>query len=334
MIMATFLATLMPMLTLFLCIAAGFAAFKGKLLPDSAGKTLAMLETWIFCPALSFMTMVRYCTVDLLKIHAANFGLAVVAVAISVGIAAALAPLFVKEKGMEQGVFAYALAFANSGYMGDPIVLGLFGEEALAYYKVFCLPLNLVIFTWGISRMIPADTAAGGRFASLKRILNPPTVAMLAGVACGLTGVGKYLPVVLTDALDTLKVCMGPAAMLLAGITIARYDFVGMLKKKKVYVASLLRLTLLPAILIGVLCGIRVLAERFFHIAIPVDVLFLCFFATATPFGLNTIIFPEAYNGNPETGASMTMISHTMCILTIPILYTLMLTLFGTPFVG
>ena len=60
--------------------------------------------------------------------------------------------------------------------------------------------------------------------------------------------------------------------------------------------------------------------------------LFLTFFATAPALGLNTVIFPEAYGGNPETGASMAMISHTLCVITIPLLYALMVALFGTPF--
>ena len=55
--MNVFLATLNPMLTLFLCIAVGFVLYKCKLLPENAGSVIAKLETWVFCPALSFMTM-------------------------------------------------------------------------------------------------------------------------------------------------------------------------------------------------------------------------------------------------------------------------------------
>ena len=62
------------------------------------------------------------------------------------------------------------------------------------------------------------------------------------------------------------------------------------------------------------------------------DVLFLAFFALAAPLGLNTVVFPEAYGGNPETGASMTLISHTLCVISIPLLYALMVALFGVPF--
>ena len=53
----TFLATLNPMLTLFICIAVGYIANKTKILPENAGKVMAKLETWIFCPALSFSTI-------------------------------------------------------------------------------------------------------------------------------------------------------------------------------------------------------------------------------------------------------------------------------------
>lgn len=325
----TFLATLTPMLTLFLCIAVGFISAKTKILPESASKTMAKMETWIFCPALSFMTMVRFCTVDTISTHATNIVMATISVTCAMAIAIPLAKVFVKKDCPERGVYAYALAFANSGYVGDPIVLALFGEEGLAYYKLFCLPLSIVIYTWGISVLTPKTEEKGG---TLKRLLNAPTVAMLLGVVFGLTGIGKYLPTFVVSSLDTLKACMGPVAMLLAGVTIAKYDFLGMLKKKKVYVATLLRLTAIPAVLIAVLFGAKTLAGAVFGLSIENDVLFLCFFATAAPLGLNTVVFPEAYGGNPETGASMAMISHTLCVISIPLMYALMVALFGTPF--
>ena len=121
----TFLATLSPMFNLFLCIAIGFIARKAKLLPDNAGKVMAKMETWIFCPALSFMTMVRFCTVDTISTHATNIVLASISVSCAMAIAIPLAKLFVRQNTPERGVYAYALAFANSGYVGDPIVLAL-----------------------------------------------------------------------------------------------------------------------------------------------------------------------------------------------------------------
>ena len=328
--MTTFTATLTPMLTLFICIAVGFILTKFKLLPDSASKVMAKLETWVFCPALGFMTMARFCTIETIGEHLINIVLASIGVAFAVILATLLSRFFIKKKSSERGIYAYALAFANGGYMGDPIVLAMFGEVILSYYKLFYLPFSLVINSWGISVMTPSNEKKGGSFKSL---LNPPTVAMLLGVVVGLSGPGKHLPLVLTSSLDTLKVCMGPVAMLLAGVTIAKYDFTSMLKKRKVYIATALRLVIMPAVIVLFTFSLKTLANNLFGLSIDNNILFLTFFATAMPIGLNTIIFPEAFGGSPETGASMAMISHTLCVLSIPLMYSLMVTAFGTPFI-
>ena len=324
----TFTATLNPMLTLFICIAVGFIVKKAKLLPEDSGTVMAKLENWIFCPALSFSTMARFCTKDSLGTHATNILLSACGVSIAIGMAIPLACLFIKKKCPERGVYMYALAFANSGYIGDPVVLALFGEEVLSYYKLFCLPISLMIYTFGISVLVPSGNGKG---SAIKKILNPPTVAMFIGIAVGLSGLGAYIPTPVNSALDSLKACMGPVAMLLAGFTIASYSFVGMLKKWKVYLATGLRLFILPAIIIASLFGIKELANLIFDMNIGNNVLFLCFFATAAPLGLNTVVFPKAYGGDPETGASMAMISHTLCVLSIPLMYALMIAIFGQP---
>ena len=328
--MAVFLSTLSPMATLFFYIVIGFAVSKAKIFPNEAGKVMAKMETWIFCPALSFITMVRYCTLDSLATHATNIVVAGILVIISMAIAIGLSRFFVRESNLERGVYKYALTFANSGYVGDPIVLSIFGESALAYYKFYCLPLSFLIYTWGISVLTPGNDGKG---SSLKRLFNPPTIAMFCGIIMGLLGLGDYLPTFIVSSLDALKSCMGPVAMLLAGFIIAQYDLLGMLKNKKVYLATALRLVVIPSVLIAVLFVIKTLAFSTFNISIGTDVLFLCFFATATPLGLNTVVFPEAYGGNPEIGASMTMISHTLCVISIPIMYAIMVAIFGTPFI-
>ena len=324
----TFFATLNPMLTLFICIAVGFIVRKAKLLPEDAGTVMAKLETWVFCPALSFTTMARYCTLDSLGTHATNVLISACGVAIAMGIAIPLACIFIKKKCPERGVYMYALAFANSGYIGDPVVLALFGERVLSYYKLYCLPISLMIYTWGISVLVPREKGKGG---TLKKILNAPTVAMFIGMAVGLSGLGESIPTPVNNALDSLKSCMGPVAMLLAGFTIASYSFFGMLGKRKVYLATLLRLFIIPSVIIASLLGIKELANLIFDLNINNSVLYLTFFATAAPLGLNTVVFPKAYGTDPETGASMAMISHTLCVLSIPLMYALMILIFGEP---
>ncbi len=324
--MNVFLATLNPMLTLFLCIAVGFVLYKCKILPEGSGAVIAKLETWVFCPALSFMTMLRFCTLATIRAHAINVLFGACCIALSVAIAIPLSCVFVKKKSPERGIYRYALAVANAGYLGDPVVLSLFGEVALSYYKLFCLPLNIVIYTWGLSILVPSDKQKKNVF---KKLLNPPTVAMFLGIAAGLLGLEAHLPSFLLSSLDSLKVCMGPGAMLLAGITIARFELLEMLKNKKVYLATALRLFVFPLITVALMFGLRELANALFALEIGNTVLYLGFFATGAALGLNTVVFPEAYGGDPRTGASMALISHTFCVLSIPLLYALLVSVFG-----
>ena len=133
----TILATLTPMATLFLCIAIGFVLGKTKLLPSDSGKVIAKLSTWVIFPSLSFYTMANFFTVDSIAEHGTNIIFACIACGLAMGMAIVLSFSFTKKKSYELGVYQYALTFGNSGYMGDPIVLALFGVEALAYYKMF-----------------------------------------------------------------------------------------------------------------------------------------------------------------------------------------------------
>ena len=321
-----FLLTIDPILMLFLCIIIGFALRAANILPKDAGKVMAKLITWVFYPALSFTTMANYCTVDKLGQNITYILLCCCGVAIALGIAIPVGSLLAKRKPSEKGVYQYSLAFANSAYMGDPLVLALFGDLMLSYYKLYCLPISLTIYTWGLAVLVPQNGKKGG---VLKKLLNPPMIAMLVGIVVGLSGLGAYMPNFLSSTLNSLKSCMGPVAMLLVGFTVACYPIGEMLKQKPVYVATFMRLCVMPAIIISAVFGLKTLANLVFDLNIDNTVLFLSFFAVATPAGLNSVVFPESFGGDPKPGASMALISHVLGVLTMPLLYALMTFLFG-----
>jgi predicted permease len=143
---------------------------------------------------------------------------------------------------------------------------------------------------------------------------------MLVGLTCTI----DYFPQFFIGTLDQLKACMGPLAMLLAGITIANYDFKKLWSNKRVYIATLLRLVVLPAILVGTLIGLRAALNSIFELELSNQFVYFAFFATAMPLGMNTIVFPEAYGGDPEPGASMAIVSSAFSIITIPLLYSIL----------
>jgi predicted permease len=195
--------------------------------------------------------------------------------------------------------------------MGDPLVQMILGDSMLSYYKLYCLPINIVIYTWGIGILVPNDTGRGGQ---LKKIFNPSTVAMLVGMAVGLSGAGTYIPSFLTSAVDSLKVCMGPVAMILTGFIIGGYSIRDLLANKKVYALTVLRLTVLPTIILTALylCG----ADKI--------VMTMALVAFGAALGLNSTVIPAAYGGDTKPGASMAMISHVGAVISLPLMYALM----------
>ena len=138
--------------------------------------------------------------------------------------------------------------------------------------------------------------------------------AVVIGAILGLTGLTEHLPTFVPQTLSNLGSCMGPIAMVLTGFLIAQYPFKQLLSNKKVFIAAALRLFILPALFILLL---KLLGA-------DDTCLIMCLFGFATPLGLNTVVFPAAYGGDPSTGVSMAMISHTVCVITIPIMYTLL----------
>lgn len=305
-----FLATLSPMLVMFSCMVIGFILNKKKLCPENTTAVLSKLETYALAPALTIGTFSKYCTVASLSEQYKMIVYCLIALGIAIVISCLLTPLFT-GKGYNRNVYRYALTFGNFGFMGNAIMPAIFGDEALYSYMLFTLPLSLAVYTWGIASLIPKGE---GKQNPLKNLLNPSVFAVIIGAILGLTGASAYVPAFVTSTLSGLGSCMGPIAMVLTGFLIGNYSFKSLLSVKRIYIAAVLRLFILPALFVLLLKLIG--ADN--------TSLIMCLFAFATPLGLNTVVFPAAYGGDTTTGASMAMISHTVCVITIPIMYALL----------
>lgn len=307
----TFLATLPPLLILFLCLLLGFILNKCKILPENSGTVLSRLETYLLVPAVSFSAFSQHCTPASLSENRWLVIYACLGIALAVGMAYIISYVFGLKDAYKRNVYRYALVFGNFGFVGNAIVPAILGGDEFLYkYLLFTLPLSFVVYLWGVPVLTPKDKRSG---SFLKNILNVPMITLFAGAIVGLTGIGQKLPGFLVDTVDSLKNCMGPIAMILCGFVIASYSFKSLVSDVRVWVVSLLRLTLLPTIIVAVLyfCGARE------------NILPYALFAFATPLGLNTVVYPAAFGGEPKTGAGMALISHTLAVVSMPIMYAL-----------
>ena len=321
--MDIFNLTLEQMLMMFLLIFIGFLLRKKNILPENAGTVMAKAETWIFVPALSLFTQITKCTVESFTKNytVMLYGLGIVMCAVL--LAYPLSRLFVKkrmataEEEYQKNVYKYALTFGNFGFMGNFIILGVWGADMLSKYLLFTFFVSAVCYSWGLYILIPKEKNAG-LWANLKKgLLTPPMLALVLGILLGVLNAQQYLPAFLMKALDNAGKCQGPVAMVLAGFVIGGYNFKEIILNKKVYIVSLFRLILIPAVLMLVLRALGTSKEI-------MTFALICF---ATPLGLNTIVYPAAYGGDTKTGAAMTLISHTLAVITIPVMYLIFIAL-------
>lgn len=306
--MQFFSATLNQMFVLFTFMALGyFLNFKG-ILPLNTSIALSRLETNVLVPCLVFNTFYKYCTVENLseKWLYIVYGMAVMLVSLIIGIF--LSKLFAKDDYLQK-IYTYSFAVANFSFMGNAVVLGIFGEDVLFDYMIFTLPLCLYVYSFGTASLIP-KSKDNSKF-SFKVFLNPICMSMLFGAIAGVTSLP--LPKFLVTAISSAGACMSPLAMILTGFVVANFSIKTLARVKRIYLASILRLVILPIIF--------VLALKLFKTDSTIIMLTLC--ATAMPLGLNTVVFPAAYGGDTTPGASMALISHLMSIITIPIMFTL-----------
>lgn len=305
------------MLMMFTLILVGFILRKKSLLPDNSHTSMSKLETFVLAPSLSLYNMMTKCNVKTFSenwtLILYGFGIILCAVALSYP----LSKLFIRnskgspELEYQRNVYKYAMTFGNFGFMGNFLVLSVWGNDFFYKYSLFTLSINIICYSWGLYILIPKEKSLGLAANLKKGLITPPTVALVSGILLGLLGVGKYVPDFMISALQSAGDCYGPIAMLLAGFVIGGYNFKELILNKKVYLATLLRLIVIPSALMLVLGALKVDKE----------IMILALIAFATPLGLNTIVYPAAYGGDPKTGASMAMISHTLSVVTIPLMY-------------
>lgn len=285
---------------------------KTKVLPENTGTVISKLENYIFVPALVFSTFSTYCTRETIKENYLLIVYSSVALLIAFLIAIPLSNVFYKKGEYANGVYRYALVFANFSFMGNAIVPAILGgEEFLYLYLLFTLPLNAAVYTWGIRVLTPKELRSKSR---IKNLINPIFLSLASGAVFGVFNLGRFLPAFLLTSINYFKNCMAPLAMFLTGFIIGGYSLKELLSNKKVYFASLMRLIALPVIIIFVLwvLGARQLSLVF------------CLFSFATPLGINTVVFPAAFGTDTKAGASMALISHILCVITIPVMYSIL----------
>lgn len=308
--MTVFWATLSQTAFLFLFIVAGYILAKWKFVPENGQVTLSKLENTVFIPALVLGTFMGSFTTETLSTAWELLLGSLVLLMIAVG-ASLICVRFCSKDKYERNIYTYGLCFSNFGFMGNAVVSALFPEIFLEYL-IFTLPLWTLIYLWGVPVLLMGDCESKPNWKErLKNFANPMFVCMLLGMVIGLLKIP--VPDFVSAAVSAAGNCMSPVAMLLTGMTIARFNMGEILRIKGVYLVTALRLVVFPLIFLGVLL-LFPMPKTFATCAI-------C--SLAMPLGLNTIIIPSALGKDTKVASGMAVASHILACLTIPVIFML-----------
>ncbi len=283
----------------------GFALKRLKVVDDA--KTLSGVLVNVFLPAAVFDLFYRNFTPSTL-VEAYPYALSGVAL---LGVSALIAyPLTRKIAGrINRGTVVYSLIVTNMTYVGLPLIKAAFPDYELLF-MVFVMGFQVYIFTFGMA-MFKED----GR-VSFKGLCSPVMIAMVLGMLAGLLlgGLNVRMPAFFSEIVSSAAACMSPVAMLVAGVTLARLPLRSLISGK-LYLFALLRLVVLPAAVGGIfylVFGLTGIAPGVAMIA----VIYL-----ALPTGLNSVIFAEAEGQDGSLGARYALVTHTLGLLTLPVVF-------------
>lgn len=312
------LVTLEQLAMIFIFIGAGFFFGKRKMLPGDTGTALSRLILNLFIPCMSFISVARNFSLEKFRIYAVILAAGAVVLLLTAPLSLLVEKRF-KGTAIEKMTAGYSMVLPNYGYIGYPLVLAVFGQEALAMFVIFALPFN---FYFGLVT-VPQwswDEKKGGKWKILN-ILTPTTVSVLLGILWGALSIP--IPSLLGNVCDAAADCVLVTTMLVTGLAIARIPLKKLFSEKRAYGIALVRLILLPAVFIAAAFGIC----KVFRLDSTLLVTLGAF--TAMPLGMNPVVLAEMQGKDGLFGAECALVSLILSVVTLPAVFTLLSYLAG-----
>ncbi|MDO4502393.1 MAG: AEC family transporter [Coriobacteriia bacterium] len=215
-----------------------------------------------------------------------------------------------------RGVFRYMMLFGNVGFIGFPVITAIFGPEALLYAGLYQFPFNILAYTLG-AYFLTQDNEYGVKVkVSPKVFLSPAVISCLVAVV--LTVLGIHNVPVLGPATETLGSMTTPGALLIIGSSLANLPLRELTGGPRLWISAAVRLLVTPVLVL-------LLFSQFNLDPVILGVIvILCGMPVAT----NGTMMCYEYGGDAKTMSQGTFITTVFCLLTIPLLSTL-LTAFG-----
>lgn len=198
-----------------------------------------------------------------------------------------------------------AVAFTNCGFVGIPLIRGVFGDEGVFYLMGYLIIFNVLIWTYGYYQF-------SGTTNVKKIITNPNIIAVMLGLIlfCMPINLPEFIqkPIVMIADINT------PMAMLLLGILFARFEF------DRTYIARLVK-TVLFRLVIASLCNLVIILIAYKIFAGVQDIkmmLFAIYICSMCPVATTIPGLAVVFDHDKSFASLVVTVTSLFCIVTIP----------------
>ena len=302
---STFTAMVMLQLQVLLLMAAGYILTKKGTITAEGRKSLSDLLIGFFLPCNIICSFQMDLSVQILSSCGTILLLALAAQAVY-WIAGAL--LFKAQRRERSACLRYATLCSNAGFLGLPIIGGVYGEMGTLLTSVALIPQRVVMWSAGLSLFTRTD----GRSVVRKLLTHPCIVAVFIGFALMVAG-NPTLPGFVQKALSASGGCMTCVSMLVIGSILADAKDVNW-GDQTILVFTLARLLLIPLVMFALLK----------LLAVEGTVLGVMVLMSGMPAGTTTAILASKYDGDAAFASCMVCVSTVASIATLPLLCLLL----------
>jgi len=305
---------------IFIIIFIGAICYKIKLIDDETNKRLSDILLYLVTPAVIFVSYQRDFSKDLMEglllsllfatvVHAAGIFISYVLIRkkkrAHETVDGKRIRTYVENENCE--VERIGAAYANVGYMGIPLVSGIYGSEGVFYVTAYITLFNLLIWTHGVMLMSGNKNMKFKETAKL--LLSPSIISIVLGLICFVFQI--KVPKIMYDALNHVASMNTPLAMLIAGVTIGKTNILKIFTRDlRRYYVLFIKLILIPLIIMAMV------------IKLPVNdmVKIIAVIMAASPCGTTIILFSIKYGKNSVYAAEIFTMAKLFCAATIPLI--------------
>ena len=314
--MSLFLTSITSIIPIIAIIILGYILQMKGWFGDAFGPNLSRLIMNVALPASIFVSVMKYLTLD--KLISLSGGLLYTFVAFISGyIVAYIAVVVFKVRPGRRGTMMNTFVNANTIFIGLPLNVALFGDQALPYFLIYYITNTISTWTLGVYLMTSDSKSGQSKETSKfdwKKLLPAPLVGFLVALLFLILRIS--IPDFATNTLTYVGNIVTPLSLIYIGIVLAKAGLKTITFDKDTIVTLVGRFILAPLIMLLVL--------KFFAPNMETVEFKTFMIQSATPALAVLPILANQGKGDVEFSTNVVTLSTVLFIVVIPILQTLL----------